>query len=239
MNDEKPNHSLKSKDEIVLNIAMSTFQDKARLAASAVATMNPAEALAKSLTSEQPKIDSAIKSFMSLCAARSLSGSDPNITRSTSLHDAIVGTEQNELNMKTGRAKKCFFSKGKNPQQAALLCARSLLKAINSFVIPPSSSSAAAAAPEEKSSDKQSSEDDEDKKFEFEVVRIVWNGLVKNGQKPAKILGQTSLSHVFPLIKESCFQVEDTDAQAQQSNCGSQMMFPKNVDLKQLRIHPK
>jgi len=226
-----------------------SFQDKARIAASIVSTMNPAEALAKSLTSEQPKINSAVKSFMSLCAARNLSASDPNIVNASSLHEAIVGGAQSATVTATAtvdqQQRKCFFSRGKNstnPQQAALLCARSLLKAINSFVIPPLPSEDKSV--EEKDTKEDENEDNthnKDEKFEFEVVRIVWNGLVKNNQKPTMFLGLTSLSHVFPLIKESCFQVQvedDNNGSGDNDNTKKiqMMMFPKNVDLNEAQI---
>lgn len=131
-----------------------------------------------------------------------------------------------EINTNTNGTRKCFFSKGMIPQQAALLCARSLLKAINGFVIPP-------PAEKLKSGDEKDNDDDEDKKFEFQVVRIVWNGLVQNNKKPSMYLGRTSLIHVFPLIKESCFQLNDTSTDDKGDHIH---MFPNNVDLNEAQI---
>jgi len=146
--------------------------------------MNPAEALAQSLTNDRPTIDSAIKSFMSLTAARNWSTSDPNIQAATrseyvkdSLQNAICSEEHKE---------RCFFVKSKNARMAALLCARSLLKKINSFHAPT-----------------ENEEKDESKVLEFEVVRILWNGLVDSGKKPSMIVGKQALCHLYPLILES------------------------------------
>jgi hypothetical protein len=220
----------------------STFQAKARLAASAVSSMNPTEALAKSLTSERPTINSAIKSYMSLCAARSMSASDPNIittastlsSSSSSLHEAINNPTLNE-------SRKCFLTKSKakgNPQQAALLCARSLLKSINSFTVPPpkNNSKSSNGNDNDNENEGKTNEEDQDKKLEFEVVRILWNGLVKNGKKPSMCLGRTSLSYVFPLIQESCFQRNElingkSDNDNDQDQKPSANFFPSDADV--------
>ena len=209
---------------------LNNFHEKAHKAASSVSTMNPAEAMAKSLTSEMPKIDSAIKSYMSLCVARSMSGSDPNkkndnITTTTSLAQSTL-RDTIESPMETGVIKKCYFSKSSNPHQAALLCARSLLKSINSFTVPLLQNDE-----EEKGQEDKQNEEKMNKNLEYNVVRILWNGLIKNGQKPSLILGQTSLSIVFPLILESCYQIERKD--------NDDNNFPANVALDEAQIFMK
>ena len=193
-----------------MNTNISDFQVKAQSIASTVSSLSPAEALAKSLTCDRPTIDSAIKAYMSLCAARSMTKAG---------HD-----NSNNNNMSNG--SQCYFSKSSNPQMAALLCARSLLKAINSFIIPSNLG-------EKKGNEKTA--DDEEKKLELEVVRIVWNGLVKNGKKPSMILGRTSLSHVFPIIKEQCFNIFDDENDADM-NEQSNDFYPKDVDLDEFKV---
>mmetsp|Transcript_32571 Transcript_32571/g.48559 ORF Transcript_32571/g.48559 Transcript_32571/m.48559 type:complete len:300 (-) Transcript_32571:758-1657(-) len=156
----------------------SDFQARAAATASKISqsALNPAEILAQSLTSDQPKIDSAVKSYMSLCAARSLTTTETDISSTD-----------------TSPSSCCYFSSSSDPRMASLKCARSLLKAINSLTIPPDE--------EEKDDSKKEEEVENDvTKLERNVVRIVWNGLVKNGNKPSKILGKRSLSYAYPYI---------------------------------------
>jgi hypothetical protein len=58
---------------------MDDFQARARAAAASFSSMNPAEPLAQTLMNDKPTIDSAIKAYMSITAARSWSASDPNM----------------------------------------------------------------------------------------------------------------------------------------------------------------
>ncbi len=56
---------------------MGDFQQKARAASTSFSSMNPAEALGQTLINDKPTIDSAIKSYLSIFAARSWSATDP------------------------------------------------------------------------------------------------------------------------------------------------------------------
>lgn len=242
------------------------FQTKARMAASQISSMSPAEAMAKSLISERPTIDSAIKSYMSLCAARSMSASSPKSnsklnsmsSAASLLKDALATTVQNSNNNmiqsdfhskssndkddtkdKNGDEIKCFFTRGTNPNQAALLCARSLLKCINSFTVPEynknessqttAASSTTTSTNKKEEEEKKSNNDNEHKVLEYEVVRILWNGLIKNGKKPSMILGQTSLIHVYPLIQKTFF------VERNQNDNNENVYFPNNVDLEEAK----
>mmetsp|Transcript_243 Transcript_243/g.322 ORF Transcript_243/g.322 Transcript_243/m.322 type:complete len:312 (+) Transcript_243:126-1061(+) len=227
---------------------MSTtdFSSKAQSVAKSITTssMNPAEALAKSLTLERPSIDAAIKSYMSLCAARSLSITDTDKHLHSVDQTDFSSSSTNNGNYQSGGSsnttwnqhstKKCFFIKSKNIHQAALLCARSLLKAINNFKVPSMPS---------KHRLKEYYKDDQEKLLEFQVVRIVWNGLIKNKNKPSKILGWTSLNHVFPLIMESCFYMVPNiptnkigNSEEVFPSCKSNNnMFPTGVDVNEAK----
>lgn len=196
------------------------FQTKAQCIASTVSSQNPTEALAKSLTCDRPTIDSAIKSYMSLCAARSMSScsSIDSSTPGIPLHDDIDNNT------------KCYFKKN-NPQKSSLQCARSLLKAINSFIVPTKNTNY-------ERSNQEGKDDNDEERLEFEVVRILWNGLVNNGNKPSMILGQKSLSYVFPLIKESCFHIMEKDGgdnndsgQDVDDSTRGTVFYPKDVDI--------
>ena len=184
-----PQYMIRLKSSLILPCKMSgdNFVAKAQAAATSVSSLNPAEALAQSLTNDRPTIDSAIKAYMSLTAARNWSVSDPNILKpgaagegsKDSLHRAIYSDQKQE---------RCFFAKSKNATMAALLCARCILKKVNTYEVP---------------EDCNSEEKDDDKILEFKVVRIMWNGLVNSGKKPSMILGRQSLRHVYPLILEA------------------------------------
>lgn len=196
------------------------FQAKARSKAASVlsSSLSPAEALAKSLTSDRPTIDSALKSYMSLCIARSMSATDPNNGNNLTTYGSIANY-----------SKKCFFQKG-NPQKDALLCARSLLKAMNSFTVPErntSETSPGLDANEKKELENEAEEEEEEEMLEYDVVRIVWNGLIKNGKKPSLIMGRASLLHVYPLLTEACFQnCDDGDD-------SSVNLYPNDVDIEE------
>jgi len=166
---------------------MTDFQQRAQQAAAKAQSLNPAEAFAQSLTCDRPTMDSAVKSFLSLTAARSLASSDPN---NILLNNASIKNTSDKDKLKNAllnniAQEKCFFIKSKNPQQAALLCARQILKTINSFQIP---------------DDDEKSQDPPDDALDIKVIRILWNGLIKSGKKPSKLLGRKSLIHVYPFI---------------------------------------
>jgi hypothetical protein len=161
---------------------MDNFQARAQAAASAITSKNPAEAFAQSLTNDRPTIDSAVKSYMSLTSAR---GAFSHLPTTSSAMDQIHNALGSSA--KTGRKEQCFFVKSKNGKMASLFCARTILKKINSFQIP--------EAPD--------ASKDEAKEIEFHVIRILWNGLVKNGQKPSMILGRHSLSQIYPIILQA------------------------------------
>jgi len=167
---------------------MSDFQQKAQLAAAKAQSLNPAEAFAQSLTCDRPTIDSAVKAFLSLTAARSLASSDPNNTLNNS-NNISDKDKLKDVLLNNIPQEKCFFIKSKNPQQAALLCARQILKTINSFQIP-----------EDNTAEEKSQDPLDQNAMEIKVIRILWNGLIKSGKKPSKILGRKSLEHVYPFI---------------------------------------
>ena len=162
------------------------FPEKAKIAASKIQMLNPGEALAQSFTNDRPTIDSAVKSFMSLTAARIWSASNPNIRvvsgkGKESIHKLIRGEAEEE---------KCFFIQSDSPKHAALKCSRALLGTINQFRVPDTGN-----VEEEKN---------DDLRMEKEVVRILWNGLIESGdkhKKPSKLLGRLCLTHVIPWLE--------------------------------------
>mmetsp|Transcript_38515 Transcript_38515/g.44886 ORF Transcript_38515/g.44886 Transcript_38515/m.44886 type:complete len:273 (-) Transcript_38515:575-1393(-) len=155
------------------------FQQRAHQSAVSTALLSPPEALAQSLTNDRPTVESAIKSYMSLCAARSLSASDTDVV--------IAPAPCEDTNI------QCLFLNSENSQKASLFCARALLKKINMFKIESTKELM-------KFNENMELEQSE---LELEVIRVVWNGFVKSGKKPCKFLGLSTLCHVYPLILDS------------------------------------
>ena len=73
-----------------------------------------------------------------------------------------------------------------------------LLKAINGFQFSQTHSKIGGTGDEKN--------DEEKTLMTGEVVRIVWNGLMKNQQKPSEILGLESLTFAYPTILTSLHQ---------------------------------
>mmetsp|Transcript_19594 Transcript_19594/g.42662 ORF Transcript_19594/g.42662 Transcript_19594/m.42662 type:complete len:294 (-) Transcript_19594:3905-4786(-) len=199
---------------------ISNFQARAAAATTrALSATNPAEALAKSLTdADMPKITTAAKNYASLVAARSLT---------TSQTDAAPASTEAAAASNDGRSGGevlCTFHKTENPGKASLLCARALLLVINSTEIPDSTTSPGS-----------STSAISDQNLEREVVRIVWNGLVKKyreggadpaASKPSMVLGRRSLVHAYPQVLERIRRGEGEEG----GDGGETSLLPANVD---------
>jgi len=143
------------------------------------------EAHAQSLVdNDAPKIDSAVKSYLSLVAARSVVASEIDVL-SENVKSCDHYQQLNTMGMKD-----------------ALTCARKLLNGINTTLIPKMAEEE--VVPEEKDNaiNKANEEHDE---IKDNVTRIVWNRLValKNkDMKPGKVFGRRALIVVYPFIEE-------------------------------------
>ena len=170
-----------------------TFQQKAAAAAAKMSGLTPAEVLAQSLATDRPTIESAVKSFLSLTAARSIAkvSSDPMMTTTTTTTMMLMKKNVPEMKESLSntdahvdsKIEKCYFTNN-DPQLSALKCARFLLRELNQFYLP----------------DSKEDEKDDEVRFEYEVVEKIWNGLIKSEQKPSRFLGQMSLIHVYPIF---------------------------------------
>ena len=165
------------------------FQTRAAAAAARISSLSPAEVIAQSLATDRPTIESAVKSFLSLTAARSLASHQTN---TPPIETAISDTSKEN-------PPKCQFS-ASDPRIPALKCARFVLTQLNQFEL------ASSISPSTKLSA-------EDEKLEYEVVQRIWNGLLASEKKPCKFLGRSSLLHVYPLflkhIQTSNRHIED------------------------------
>lgn len=136
------------------------------------------EAHAKSLVeNDSPKVDSAVKSFLSLVAARSVVASEIDV-----LSENQQMKIMNIMDMKE-----------------ALTCARKLLNGINTTVIPRKKTDEG----EEKEEIDGNSNSSHNNITMDDVTHIIWNRLVENkDMKPSKVLGRRSLIVAYPFIEE-------------------------------------
>lgn len=162
--------------------ARATASFNSHLAAASFSAPNPAEAIAKELANDRSTIDSAVKSYMSLVAARSLTLSPTDAT------GVIVAGTLSDKGM-----RRCSFRNSKDSRMDALKCARVLLRSVNSLTL--SDSQGLDANSVTKNGSKSESTE-----LERSVVRIVWNGLIKSEKKPSKFLGRKSLRIAYPQI---------------------------------------
>ena len=182
------------------------FQARAAAAtARALSASNPAEAFGKSLTdSDAPKITEAAKSYASLIAARSICTTDADASAAAGAAAASSTTST------PAEQTRCTFHKTPDPTRASLMCARSLLLAINSTEIP-ESGGAGGGTTSASSSTGISAE----QQLENDVIRVVWNGCVKkakedkaSGIKPSKALGRRSLVLAYPHVMKRIKQAD-------------------------------
>ena len=138
------------------------------------------ESYAKSLVDDDtPKIDSAVKSYLSLVAARSVVASEIDVL-SENVKSLDEQVKLNSMDMKS-----------------ALTCARKLLNGINTTVIPKRNDK------EEEKDESNVSSDEEKQKMMDAATTIVWNRLVENkDMKPSKVLGRKSLIVAWSYIEE-------------------------------------
>jgi hypothetical protein len=141
------------------------------------------EAHAKSLVDNDiPKIESAVKSFLSLVAARSAVASEIDVL-SENVKSIDEHVKLNSMEMKS-----------------ALSCARTLLKGINSTVIPKRNGK---GDENDESDDKNNQTNDDNQQIMNAATLIVWDRLVENeDMKPSKVLGRKSLIVTWPYIRE-------------------------------------
>mmetsp|Transcript_9026 Transcript_9026/g.20370 ORF Transcript_9026/g.20370 Transcript_9026/m.20370 type:complete len:384 (+) Transcript_9026:70-1221(+) len=161
------------------------------------------ESYAKSLVEEDlPKIDSAVKSYLSLVAARSAVASDIDVLPDLASISSVQCT---------------FASTAKTPMDAnrcALICARTLLSTINSTNIPPESTAVEEISATKVHDETKSGEEEKIMQIQLQsnATQILWNRLVQSlsnstgdkakQNKPSKVLGRQSLQVAYPYVQE-------------------------------------
>jgi hypothetical protein len=138
------------------------------------------------LANDRPTIDAAVKSFISLMTARSLTASTTDAT-ATSIFLGIVNN--NNVNVSPDKSNSI------STQQQILQFARVILKTVNDFQF--SLQDTVAATMAEKLS---LSPEKKQQWVELGVTARLWNGLVQSKQKPSRYLGRRALKHAWPKL---------------------------------------
>jgi hypothetical protein len=147
---------------------------------------------AQLLMDELPRIETALKTFLSLKIAQSLS--TPAASASPS------GTT----------ASSSGYDSGVNPPPALLAldsaslqgCARAFLKTLNSLELPP----VTAWGQQKPQGEKESAMEFMTRLAEYKVAYALWSRCHGAGHKPAKLLGKTFLRRVYAVLVEQLFE---------------------------------
>ncbi|EJK44644.1 hypothetical protein THAOC_36803 [Thalassiosira oceanica] len=175
--------------------AMEAFSRQMSTASQGAPMPSTLEEHARAVVEEAPKIDSAVKAFLSLVAARSAVASDIDVLPAGP----------------SGRRMQCtFVGTSIDANRSALLCARTMLATINSTLIIPESPETLSNA----NGGQGSGVGRQEEKERTSVTRVIWNSLVKQQSaelvnaekkkqmKPSKVFGRRSLAVAYPFIRE-------------------------------------
>ena len=138
--------------------------------------------MTQSLAQDRPTIDTAVKSFISLVCARSLTAS---------------ATDDDKRSSENGGAMKGIInttahSGASTTQQQALQVARAILQSINAFTFPIHKTVALSMAEKPGTTAEKRQE-----LLEVSIVAQLWNGLIESNKKPSKFLGRRALNHAW------------------------------------------
>lgn len=146
--------------------------------------VSPDEArISASLAHDRPTIEAAVKSFLSLVCARSMTVS---MTDQDIQSRVLLGI------VKPGEPSTAAGASSTTNHQQALQVARAILQSCNAheFPIHKTVADALQAKPGLTSQAKE-------QLLELSVVARLWNGLIQSKQKPTRFLGRTALRHAW------------------------------------------
>ena len=184
--------------------ALASFNQQMAIANNNDAATKEVEQYAKSLVDDDhPKIDGAVKSYLSLVAARSAVASDIDV-----LPDSLS----------TKDIVQCTFAtsnKSMDANRCSLMCARTLLSTINSTTIPTDFEKGVDTSTINEDEEVDNNEEDKMKTYmQDNTTKILWNRLVVQSNsstgdkekakqtKPSKVIGRASLLVAYPYIQE-------------------------------------
>jgi hypothetical protein len=136
-----------------------------------------------SLAQDRPTIDAAVKSFISLVCARTLTASVTDESQTTELlseqQSTLIGLIPNKTEVG-------------NLQQQVLQVARPILQSMNAFTFPIHCTVANSMSGKPGLSKEKKKE-----LLELSIASQLWNGLVSSNQKPSRYLGRRALKHAW------------------------------------------
>ena len=156
----------------------------------------------QSLAQDRPTMDAAIKSFISLICARSLTASASDAVINS--HEqaprilGIVPLDQDNTAAAAAAAAPPSASTISTAapqvsvQQQALQVARDILKAINVYKFPIHHTVASSLSKKAGTSKEKQAE-----LLELSIAAQLWNGLVDSKQKPSRFMGRRALRHAW------------------------------------------
>ncbi len=152
--------------------------------------------MTEAIARDRPTIDAAVKSFISMVCARSMSASATDaISHNKVMMGIIPSLQKSSISEEkpTNDSNKSGDDKTKTKnspsvQQQVLEVARCILKSVNSYTFPIQDTVAYSMAEKPGTSDQKKEE-----LLELSVVARLWNGLVQSEQKPSRFLGKRAL----------------------------------------------
>ncbi|KAL3795882.1 hypothetical protein HJC23_002153 [Cyclotella cryptica] len=185
-------------------ISLASQNDAPSVSQRRINNFDPQEYAKCLVERDVPKIDSAVKSYLSLVAARSVVASEIDVI---SVQCRDVSRADGDRQAK--HQVQCVFvssTTAVDANRSSLLCARTLLLGINSTVLPDLKETS-----NNSSQGHQNERDEVDFQQKQDAIRIIWNGLVNNPSctadlktklKPTKLLGKNALIVAYPFIQE-------------------------------------
>jgi hypothetical protein len=172
--------------------------------------------MTQSLAQNRPTMDAAVKSFISLVCARSLTASASDAVINSNVQSprimGIVPMYQGTATAAVPPPSASTISTAApqvSVQQQALQVARDILKAINAYKFPIHHTVANSLGQKT-----GTSQEKQEELLELSITAQLWNGLVDSKQKPSRFLGRRALRHAY---KNLDIQLEvHTDAFAAQ-----------------------
>lgn len=168
--------------------------------------------ISSTMAQDRPTIDAAVKSFLSLVCARSMTASVTDQDVQSKMLLGIVKPDGNDDSGESSTDGAGNKNNGRPNNQKALQVARAILQSCNAHEFPIHKTVADALR------DKPGiSEEKKESLVELSVVARLWNGLIQSKQKPTRFLGRKALLHAWPdmdIVSKLSKPVDDSDEAA-------------------------
>jgi hypothetical protein len=172
--------------------------------------------MTQSLAQDRPTMDAAVKAFISLVCARSLTASTSDaVINSHGQAPRILGIVPLDQGTAAAAAPPSASTISTaaaqlSVQQQALQFARDILKAINAYKFPIHHTVASSLSKKAGTSKEKQAE-----LLELSIAAQLWNGLVDSKQKPSRFMGRRALRHAWKNLDVQ-LEVYTDDIAAQQ-----------------------